>query len=523
MSLLSGQIGIPDGAYTLLNKSDIERAVSWVLQNQTTIEQTIIEGGGGGDSVTWAADGTLISASGVSSVSRESIGTYLATLSAARSSVDAVRPTATASLTSGSGGSGVNTIKAFSGYDIEDTDDGNSGGVAGLVQMYRNPLDGMLYVFGTATDDLYIHDEDGIGTVGAVTTDAGGIIQPDGTGGCLSKGGTYVWLSGASGVSSLRCYNTVTSEWTDFSTSGTGDFYPFAADDNAGTPLVYLEGPGGTVYRYSPDVGGASLGAADFSYTGGLDSVKQGSSPAVWDKNGYIWHIGSQSLFQISPTTGSWWATTLDTTPGSVTTPAIANPGAGTRLSYDEVNHRLFVCLQDSSYNKTWLYVVTWTDEVSSSAIFVLLAEWVGYNQSMHYDSGTSVLFISDYTNKEVRRYLVSGSNQFIYIDTVSVDDTAGPDNPEIDYDNDTPFSCFYKPNEGYLIVEKSTDKYVLNIHYQGADIDIGGDEQVVLIDSALCPVYERVSTSQVRVRLVRLRDPQILADGECTLHIASE
>ena len=518
-SLLSGSIGIPDGAYRLMN-DPVQRAVEQIVKNELEIRTIIQEGGTGGTTERiWArvvADGTKVAGSDgdIITPSRTAAGVYPCTSSKSFASSGGYYQygvLVTPSSQSGSGGDGASPFKAFDTYQAVATDTS-----ADPVWQY-NETNGKFYLLGSNADDVFIHT-DSTWTTAPVQVDADAVaIRVSGQSGGLSHEGAYVWISGDGyPVRVMRV-----SDNTMFNFGGTPTHYVLCATDNLNTlagsgvsgPRVWFS-EGSDVKAYDPDITGESLGSVQLTYS----SLAVGSNalPAQFDKDGYIWISQGTALKQASPIAATFVNHAFPTeTPTGET--LAASLGGASRLAYDSVRNVIYMCLISSDPN-TYLYTYTgWTNGVANSGVWGFIAKFSG-RCSIHYEQAQDLLFVVNQSNSLVYRY---AGYPKIRIDTVSVDDTT-PDNSQIDYDLNSSYMCWYKSDStgdyGYVSATKGASNYLIKISYNGANLSPGDGGSV--LGNALHAMYAITSGTAFTVYIFRSISPPILADGEFTVDL---
>lgn len=514
-SLLSGSIGIPDGAYRLMN-DPVQRAVEQIVKNELEIRTIIQEGGTGGGGfapIAWArvkADGTIIVDEGFTSSTRTAIGVYsldtdtaVGTSGSAPLSAVLVTP----SSASGDGGDGSSPFKAFNTYEVVATDT-----TADPVWQY-NETNGKFYLLGPAEDDIYIHT-DSTFTTAPVRVDADAVaIRVPQLSGCLSKEGAYVWLSGDGyPIRAMRVSDNVMFNFggtpTQFLVCATDNLNALAGSGVSG-PRIWVS-DGADVKAYDPDVAGESLGSVQLTYS----SLDPGSDnrPALFDKDGQIWCLQGTALKQVNPILASFVNHSYPTeTPAGET--MAGSLGGASRLAYDPLRNVIYAALTSTDPN-TYIWTYSgWTNGLANSGTWEFIAKFSGF-ASVYYEPVQDLLFVASYSSGRVVRY---AGYPKTFIDVVSVDDTTGPDNPEVDYDLNSARICFYKSDStgdyGYVSGQKGATNYLIKISYNGSDISLGDGGAVV--SQVLIAHGTITDTNTVKVELFRSLSPPIRADGQ--------
>lgn len=476
-------------------------------------------GSGSGVAEPWArvaGNATIYAQRKIATAVREAAGIYKIT----RTTPASVSPTGkiemgcdvTISGVAGDGSAGSSPFKSRDSHVVVQTD--TTAGVGWGVSQLTNKI----IVFGSNTNNWWIHNlANFTGTPTQVSANGQPINGNSQTVGVVSREGKYAWASGkAADSSSLRCLDIETEVSTSF--GGTVDRFAVAAEDNAGSPAVYVvETSGGvTLKRYNPNVGTATLGAA--IWTTSIDITGDGQM-AVHDVAGFLWFEQGGLLYQVDKASGAYTTHRYPTELGT------GSVGGNSTIGYDRFRRRLYMILRDTTTgpesNYGFLYEgANWNTVLQANSVkwnrLAALPAGTSAGTRIHYDEGEDVIFIVDGATSRAYRY--SGDPK-VLIDTVSVDDTTSPDNPEVDYDTDGgTIIVFYSGQYGYLTVVKSGLIYILRISYKGAILSISGAGGT--FTRPLNWAYEIISTTEARIFTYLNQSPPIFVDCEFTVHL---
>lgn len=503
-SLLSGSIGIPDGAYRLMN-DPIQRAVEQIVKNELEIRNIIQQGTGSGN-VLWLranAAGTKLAGSSDLTCSRTGEGTYLITSAAGFTSSGGyyqIGVVATPSAISGNGGDGTNSFKAYAGNTQQDTDDASDG-----VPVYYSPYTGKLYSGGTTDDDIYIHDPADWGSA-PTQVDVGANLRT-GTDGdqilCMSQEGRYLWISSATAVD-LRAMDLSDNSILVF-TDSTQDELVYAAKDSMSSATRIWARVSGAEKRYTPNMGTQLVGASDISYTAVAYDVDSVARNAIWQDSNYFWHSSSK-IWQVSTTADTTLENALPTLDG------YAAPSNSRVFAIDSVRRRLFVFVLYTDWHL--LVYSGWQDGAVNTGTWTHVRK-LGSGSSFHnvgyYDPVSDVLMVVDKNAGDVYRFV---GDPLTYLDVVDLYPGT--------FSHIFVGGCYYSEPYGYIAVRvASTNNKIARLNYTGDDLTLGSGGGTV-VSSILHAQYQITSATQAYVYLFRSLSPPIRADGEFSVHIAT-
>lgn len=456
----------------------------------------------------WIADGTKVAGSGIASVTRTAIGKYRNVIDGTAATVGGyiqMWPVPGVSGVSGAGGDGVSPFKAFDSHQVVQTD------TTANIQFEYNDTNDKFYAWGANNDDAYIHTNT-TWTTAPVQVDASAKpVRPSAVSGCLSREGLYMWFS--ADTTSVRVMNTATNTMTDF--GGTVDWRIIAATDDCNAligsgpsgPRIWVYHSGNT-YAYDPNIGTATMGAATLTY--GFDSVAN-SFPGTFDNDGYLWIFQGSKLYQLNTAAQNY---------SEHTYPVAGSSGGNTRLAFNPYQRVFYVVLTDVSSVAHLYQFSSWKNLINGLSSWQLLFTLGSPGAALSYEASNDLLFISHYGVGKLYRY--AGFPKTL-IDTISVDDTTAPDNPQIDYDLDSAYTCFYRTDSsgnayGYVSAAKNGLNYLIKISYNGAAISIGSGGSIV--SNVLVSQFEVINSTTVDVTIYRSLSPPQLADAQGSVQI---
>lgn len=511
-SLLSGQIAIPEGAYALLQRPDVEEALKYITQNLDAINDAIGAASGTMPTARVAADGTLISGIGMSSPARSGLGEYTVNLDTVATSTNDVHPVATPMEVSGAGGGGINAYKAF-GADVASSATDNSDSL----DFFYSALHEECFALGSAADNIFIHDINDWTATPTQEDPGDDLIRPNNTSGCLDKDGDIVYLSGdVTGPVPVRAYKRSTDTHTDFGSST--DTIVIGARDGY---IVCLEPS--NVVAYQPNFGTPALGSAVQSW-GNVIGSSIGTILA-WDVDGYGWAVYGTAMFAFNPESSTYRQHNFPYEISQADGVNYQVSDYNSRAVYDANRRALYVCLLRNAgelHPGIWRYM-NWDNSLGKEGQWVRLTTEsdlaVGF-EALAYDSGLDVLYGLSQGGAVLRRYR---AHDGYHIDDVSVDDLTSPDNPEVDYDADTSRTMFAPANSGsvYIGCTKGGQHYIVRVDYNGAEIGAGGGSGGGEVDSVLVAHTVVNSTSQVGVKIYRVsQHGYVRADAQFSVHV---
>jgi len=382
----------------------------------------------------------------------------------------------------GLGLGGPSLLNSYSEFEYVQTDVAGSYPVDDIGGIYY-PDNEEIYVFGSNSDDVSIHHEATFTASPEIVDGTAPIVEPSTLhmGGCLSKDGGYLWLSGEnSPTTPIRVMDTTTHALTNmgFAYTLAAQNYVIAARE---TPSQVLIGGGSTLRMFNPSISGGSLGTAQWTITNVNFDFNSGVRPAAWDGNGHVWS-GKQVpapatpgtlLYQINPTTGAY-AIHNGPIDGTVVLQLRSPP------VYDSNTEQIYIIVGDVSAASTgYLYAYSgWSttptaDSGTWTRLMTFAAPGAYYGRWMHYDAVTDVLFMAyreDPLSGEGYIYRYSG-NPKVLVDTVTV--SATDSNADVYPWVLRPPIISYQSNYGYIGIAAAAGsaKYLLKITYGGPEV----------------------------------------------------
>lgn len=345
----------------------------------------------------------------------------------------------------GSGGTG-SPFTAFSLGVFADVDQTAS------VQIHYSPYTGKIYAIGTNTDKIWVYDPATFPAYTQIDTSAFQ-MRPPGQSGCMSQDGRYFFLSGDTGGAGpcpVRVVDLSTGVITALGANA--DTICIGAND---TYLIVYEASSTRAYTYDIGAGTRTLAA-----TWAVASFSSVLNEVAWDASGAFWIINdAKNVIRIKPITAGYT---------QFAAPIIIGTQIESQAEYDSVRNRLLFSFNDGTIRalSDWTVGVndsgTWTTVFASQRAVSLQVEPV-----------SDTLFVWDYHNFIAKRIYMPTLGT---IDTILLQDTSGPDNPQIDYNMrlSRPTVYIEGPDEfedAYGLCEKAGTQYLVRLRYAGAPI----------------------------------------------------
>jgi hypothetical protein len=283
---------------------------------------------------------------------------------------------------------------------------------------------------------------------------------------------------------------------TDFGVGHLSDMMCLAAEDNAGTPHVWIQ-DGGSVKRFSPTIGSSSLNAEDLTYTG-LDVNNDIGAVGTWQGTSYFW-CGGGLLYQVY-TQAATWATHALPTGFNLTKQPV----------FDVNRRKLYVALSRTSDSHSILFEYrNWSDKLANSGEWVLINDFGAVGISIYYDNASGILLIHT-ADGYIYRYLGDIMTQLDVIETTDELDTLGSWN--------SAQFVYYSGNYGFIILRSGGGQnYIVRIEYDGTPVSYPNGSGAS-IPNVLIAQYQITSATKAFVYLFSSLSPVIRSDGEFTV-----